>query len=199
MLRFGGDSLDESSAGPSRVALAALARLARLTRWNVIYSVSLGRFSSARAGRAAQAAQRALGGRLTAIACGNEPDDFARNGVRPGSFTETSYLRQAGSCINAVRRAVPAARIAGPDTLHVSWLARYASAEKGRVSLLTEHYYPLSDCNGPDGTPATLMSRATAAAEASMIGAAAAVARTAGVPLRISETNSASPRGPSPH
>ncbi len=192
VLRLGGDSVDKSYAGPSPAALAALASLARVTRWNVIYSVNLGRFNAGQAGRDARAAERALGDHLAAIACGNEPDEFARNGLRPASFTETGYLRQASTCISAIRRAVPAARIAGPDTSHVNWLARYASAEKGRISLLTQHYYPLSNCDGPDGTAFTLLSRTTAETEASTIRTAAAAARTAGVPLRMSETNSAS-------
>jgi hypothetical protein len=192
VLRFGGNSVDESDARPNPAALAALGELTRITRWNVIYSVSLGRFNAGQAGRDAGAAERAFGAHLIAVACGNEPDDFARNGVRPASFTEADYLRQAAACISAVRRAVPAARIAGPDTSHVRWLTRYAAAEKGRISLLTQHYYPLSDCNGPDGTAVTLFSRATVAAEARTISTAAAAARIAGVSLRMSETNSAS-------
>ncbi len=197
VLRFGGDSVDESYAGPSPAALAALARLVRVTRWNVIYSVDLGQFSAGQAGRDTGAVQQALGARLTAIACGNEPDDFARNGIRRASFTETAYLGQAGTCISAIRAGVPAAKIAGPDTSHVTWLAPYAQAEKGRISLLTQHYYPLSDCgaskhSGPSGISAALLSRATAAAEAAAIATTAAAARLAGVPLRLSETNSAS-------
>jgi hypothetical protein len=192
VLRFGGNSVDKSDTGPSPAALAAVAKLVRVTRWNVIYSVSLGRFNAGQAGRDARAVKQALGAQLSAIACGNEPDDFARNGIRAASFAEAGYLRQAAECISAVRLAVPEARIAGPDTSHVNWLARYAAAEKGQISLLTQHLYPLSDCNGPDGTTLTLLSRATAAAENRKIRTAAAAARTAGVPLRLSETNSAS-------
>ena len=193
VIRFGGNSVDASDTGPSQAALAALARLVQRTDWNVIFSVSLGQFTAERAGRDAALAQQAFGAHLIAIACGNEPDDFARNGIRPASFTESDYLQQARTCASAVRGAVPSARIAGPDTSHLTWLARYASsAFAGSISLLTQHYYPLSDCNRADGTVVTLLSRATAAAEVRVISAAAAAARTAGVPLRISETNSAS-------
>ncbi|HET7015104.1 MAG TPA: hypothetical protein VFI65_14400 [Streptosporangiaceae bacterium] len=192
VLRFGGNSVDQSSAAPSQAALAVLAKLVRQTGWNVIFSVSLGRFSAARAGQDAAEASRALGTHLTAIACGNEPDDFSRNGVRPAGFAETGYLTQARACISAIRAAVPAAGIAGPDTSHLRWLARYARAAKGSISLLTQHYYPLTDCDNADGTAFALLSRATAAAEVRRIRLAAAAARTAGVPLRISETNSAS-------
>lgn len=192
VLRFGGDSVDRSNEGPGPAALAALAKLTRVTRWSVIYSVSLGQFSAGQAGRDARAAERALGDRLAAIACGNEPDEFARNGVRRAGFTESGYLRQAAACMSVVRRVVPAGRIAGPDTSRVGWLTRYASAEKGWISLLTQHYYPLTDCGGPDGTAITLLSRATAVAEARTIRRAVTAALIAGVPLRMSETNSAS-------
>ena len=192
VLRFGGNSVDQPGTAPSPAALAALARLVRLTRWNVIFSVSLGQFSAAQATRDAAEASQALGPALTAIACGNEPDDFAGNGVRPASFTEAGYLSQAQTCIQAVRAAVPNVGIAGPDTSHAGWLARYASAERSEISLLTQHYYPLSDCHGRSGTAATLLSRATARAAVHRISAAAAAAHAQGVPLRISETNSAS-------
>lgn len=192
IIRLGGNSVDASYAGPSQTALAALAKLVKSTSWNVIFSVSLGHFTAERASRDAAEASRALGTRLLALACGNEPDDFAGNGIRAASFTETDYLRQARTCINAVRSAVPDAKIAGPDTSHLTWLARYASAEAGTISLLTQHYYPLSDCDLWDGTAVALLSRTTAAAEVATISTAAAAARTTGVPLRISETNSAS-------
>jgi len=192
VLRFGGDSVDESFAGPAPAALAALAALVRRTGWNVIYSVDLGQFNAPQADGDVEAAEQALGDHLIAIACGNEPDDFARNGVRPASFTETSYLQQAQTCISAIRGAAPSAPISGPDTSHVNWLGRYASAERGRISLLTQHYYPLTNCDGPHGNVFRLLSRATAAAEARTIRTAAAAARIAGVPLRMSETNSAS-------
>ncbi|HXS67107.1 MAG TPA: glycosyl hydrolase family 79 C-terminal domain-containing protein [Streptosporangiaceae bacterium] len=192
VLRFGGNSVDQSSAGPNQAALAALAKLVRQAGWNVIFSVSLGRFTAARAGRDAAEASRAFGAHLTAIACGNEPDDFSGNGVRPASFTEPDFLTQAQACISAIRAAVPDARIAGPDTSHLGWLTSYARAEKTSISLLTQHYYPLSDCDDAHGTALALLSRATAAAQARRISLAAAAARTAGVPLRVSETNSAS-------
>ena len=164
VLRFGGNSVDHSYDGPSQAALAALADLVRSTRWNVIFSVDLGQFSADQAGRVAAAAEQAFGARLTAIACGNEPDDFAGS-VRSDNFTEADYFTQARACFDAVRAAVPTARIAGPDTAHLRWLGQYASAAKGTISLLTQHYYPLSDC-GSGGTAAALLSRATAGAEA---------------------------------
>jgi len=191
VLRFGGASVDRSYVGASRSALAGLARLVRATGWHVNYSVNLGHFNAGRVTKDARNVARALGRYLTAIACGNEPDDYAHHGLRSASYTETDYLKEARVCIDAVRTGAPTARIAGPDTFHVSWLPSYAAADKGTISFLAEHYYPLNDCNGPTGTAATLLSRAMAAKEASIIGEAAAAARIAGVPLLMTETNSA--------
>jgi hypothetical protein len=192
VLRFGGASVDRSYPGATKTALAGLARLVRATGWHVIYTVNLGRFNASRVASDARAVAAALGGHLTAIACGNEPDIYARHGIRSASYTETDYLREARACIHAVWTGVPTARISGPNTFHLSWLPRYAAAEKRTISLLAEHYYPLTDCHGPNGTAATLLSRAKAAIEASTIGAADAAARTTRVPLQMAETNSAS-------
>jgi hypothetical protein len=194
ILRFGGNSVDLTYTGASPAALAGLDRLVRATDWQVMYSVNLGHFNAGRVSRDARAVAGALGGYLTSIACGNEPDDYAghgisgHSGIRSPAYTETDYLKEAQACIRAVRTGAPAAPISGPDTAHVSWLPQYAAVEKGTISLLTVHYYPLSACHGP-GTAAALLSRATAAGEASAVSAAAA--HTAGVSLRMSETNSA--------
>jgi hypothetical protein len=190
-LRFGGNSVDRSYLGVGPFALAGLARLVRATGWHVIYSVNLGNFSAGRVTADARAVGRALRGRLTAIACGNEPDHYARGGIRPSSYTETDYLAEASTCIQAVHKGAPRARISGPNTFHLTWLPQYAAAEKGTISQLAEQYYPLNDCHGPNGNAAKLLSRATAATEAQVISTAAASARTAGVPLQMTETNTA--------
>jgi hypothetical protein len=195
VLRFGGNSVDQAYAGAKPSALAGLARLVRATDWNVIYSENLGHFDAARVTSDARAVARALGGHLTAIACGNEPGGYVHQNLRPVGYTEADYLRQAKACIAAVRKGAPNARVSGPDTFSVSWLPPYVKAEKGTISLLAEHYYPLANRGGPYGTAATLLSRPTATAEASTINAAVAAARSARLPLQISETNSASGGG----
>jgi hypothetical protein len=190
-LRFGGNSVDRSYSGIKPFALAGLTRLVRATGWHVIYSVNLGNFNSAQVTADARAVGRALRGHLTAIACGNEPDHFVKAGLRPSSYTETDYLQEATACIEAVHNGAPHAHISGPNTFHLTWLPQYAAAEKGTISQLAEQYYPLNNCNGPNGNAAKLLSRATAAAEAQVISTAAASARTAGVPLQMTETNTA--------
>ena len=192
VLRFGGNTVDRASYhGASPAGLKGLARLVRATDWHVIYSVNLGHFSAAKVTSDAKAVAAALGGHLTAIACGNEPDGYVQNGIRPSNYTEADYLKEAAACIKAVHQGAKAVRISGPDTYTTGWLPAYAAAEKGTISLLAEHYYPLNNCHGPSGTAATLLSAATAAKEAATIATAEASAHHAGVPLRISEANSA--------
>jgi hypothetical protein len=190
-LRFGGSSVDRIFTRATPAALSGLRRLVNATGWHVIYSEDLGHFDAAQVTSDAKAAAAALGGKLTSIACGNEPDNFAATGLRPASYTEADYLTEANACIKAIRAGAPHAQISGPDTINVSWLPAYATAEKGTISLLTEHYYPLSNCGKVKGTALDLLSRATAATEAATVSKAKAAASIAGVPLQMTETNSA--------
>lgn len=192
VLRFGGNSVDRTYTGASPQALDGLRRLSDATGWRVLYSVNLGHFDAAAVTADAKAVSAALGHRVLAVACGNEPNVYGRNGHRPAGYGVQDYLADANACIAAVHRGAPGVPIAGPDTIGLSWLPSYASAERGRISLLDQHYYPLSNCKGPSGTATDLLSRTKAASEAQTVDSAAADARTAGVPLRLTETNSAS-------
>ena len=195
VLRFGGVTVDEGYAGATKAALAGLTRLTDKTGWNVIYTVDLGKFSAAGVTRDAKAVTAALGSHLNSIACGNEPDGYTKHGIRAKTYTEAKYLTQATACMKAVHAGAKKAKIAGPDTYHLDWLPPYAAAEKGKVSLLTEHYYPLTNCSKHNRTADVLLSRQTAATEATTISTAAVSAKAAGAPLRITETNSASCSG----
>jgi hypothetical protein len=192
VLRFGGISVDEAYQGATTSALDGLGRLVRATDWQVIYTENLGQFATEKITADARAVAAALGSYLETIACGNEPDGYVKNSLRSPGYSEADYLTQAQACIRAVRAGDPGARVSGPDVFKIGWLPRYASAEKGTISLLAYHYYPLSDCGPVQGTAVNLLSRATAQNEAARISAATAAAAIAGVPLRITETNSAS-------
>jgi hypothetical protein len=194
-LRFGGASVDDNYPGASKSALAGLSRLVRATGWNVIYSVNLGQFNAAKVTADSHAVATALGPYLADLACGNEPDDYVNHHVRPASYTEADYLVEAKTCIKAVRAGAPKVPIAGPDTFKLPWLPSYAAAEKGTISLLAHHYYPFSNCRKKNVTATDLLSRATATVEAATLATAEAAARTAGVPFRLDETNSASCSG----
>lgn len=195
VMRFGGNSVDRSFTGITPSALAGLARLAKASGWTVLYSENMGEFNAARVTADVKAVSAALGSSLSAFACGNEPDLYSGNGIRPKAYSESDYLRQETSCFNAIRAGAPNAALEGPDTAGApKWLAKYAAQEAGTISWLGAHYYPLG-CGLQGKTPAelapTLLSPGLAAKEAANFKHEAADAKVAKAQLRVSETNSA--------
>jgi hypothetical protein len=192
VMRFGGNSVDTSFTGITPSALAGLARLAKATGWTVLYSENLGHFKAGTVTSDAHQVSAALGRRLAAFACGNEPDLFPNVGLRSSSYPESDYLAQAARCLTAIRAGAPNAPIEGPDTSGTGWLAGYAATEAGRLRWLGQHYYPMG-CGLGGLTPAAfdqaMLSAAQTAKEATFFSAAARTAAGAG--LRMSETNTA--------
>ncbi|MFB7629527.1 hypothetical protein ACFC0M_01055 [Streptomyces sp. NPDC056149] len=194
VIRLGGNTVDEGYRAATPAGLAGLDRLTRAVKWKVLYSENLGHFDRTTVTQDARSVSTVLGDRLTAIACGNEPDYYFRQ-LRPPTYSLHDYVPEANQCLAAVRAGAPAAQQAGPDTAGGAWLPDYAAAERGKVGLLTRHYYPLSRCSDKNATAAELLSRGVAQKEAATIASAAQSAGKAGVSLRISETNSASCSG----
>lgn len=195
VLRFGGYSVDTSYTGISPSALQGLVRLTDASGWSVLYSENLGKFDAASVTADASAVSAALGPKLVALACGNEPDRFMYNGIRPAGYNASFYVYQANACLQAVRAGAPGVPLEGPDMAYApDWTAEYASREAGAVSMFGLHYYPLG-CAQSSQNPADLvgkmLSPELAGEEASVLDSYAAYARTAGAPLILSETNSA--------
>jgi hypothetical protein len=98
---------------------------------------------------------------LYGVACGNEPDDFAGR-ERPASYTEQTYLTtDLPACYSVLRAAAPDTLFTGPNTFHTDWLLPYATAEKGVVQNLEEHFYPMTNCHSGQNSPVTLISTST--------------------------------------
>jgi hypothetical protein len=194
VLRFGGNTVDTTYTGIEPGPLAGLARLATASGWKVLYSEDLGNYNAAQVTSDAQRVSKALGASLLAFACGNEPDLYSGNGLRPSSYTESDYLSQATACLDAIRAGAPKVPLEGPDTSDRAWLGRYASAEAGKIAWLGQHYYPLL-CNLGGLTPAVfatkMLSPAQAARQATFFIGASAAAKVAHAPLLVSETNTA--------
>jgi hypothetical protein len=195
IMRFGGDTADTSYADTTPRVLDGLDRLAKASGWSVLFTENLAHFNAARATADAKALNAALGSKLFAIACGNEPDVYAYDRVRPAGYTVGNYLAQVNTCYRAIRKGLPHAPIEGPDAAwSARWLDQYAATGGRTVRSLGQHYYPLG-CAKPDPDPATylpiLLSPSLAATEAAKLARYDAAARKAGVPLMITETNSA--------
>jgi hypothetical protein len=198
VMRFGGNSVDRATfTGATASALAGLSRLAAASGWTVLYSENLGTFGPGTASAVTADARNvsaALGSQLSAIACGNEPDLYHHNGIRPASYSEGDYLKEAASCLAAIRAGAPAAGLAGPDTAGAGWLPGYAAREAGKAGWLDQHYYPMG-CGLQGRTPAQfddkLLSSGLRMTEAAFFDSAARAAKTAHAKLRMSETNTA--------
>lgn len=195
VLRFGGNSADTSFAGISPSALRNLAAVATASGWSVLYTENEGSYDAARVTADAGAVSTALGDKLFAFACGNEPDAYRHNGLRPRDYSLAGYLDQATACLRAVRSAAPQAALEGPDTAgNRQWFSAYAAREASTVSWLGQHYYPMG-CARPGDRPAALvtamLSPGLAAAEAKGLAWYVAAAKSAGEALLITETNSA--------
>lgn len=195
VLRFGGNSADTSFTGTSLSELRGLVALANASGWSVLYTENLGKFDAARVTADASSVSSALGGKLFAFACGNEPDAYPHNGLRPHDYSVSDYLGQTAACIQAIQRAASYAPLEGPDTAgNREWFSAYATQEAGTIGWLGQHYYPMG-CASPGERPANLLtalfSSSLAATEAKTLAWYVATARAAGKPLLITETNSA--------
>jgi hypothetical protein len=203
-LRFGGNSVDRvaawtaDSAAPlpawahSRVTAADLARLGALaatTGWKVDLGLTLGHPYPAAAADEAAAAVRLIGTGLGTVQVGNEPD-LLRN-VRPG-YTGAAYRADVASYRESMAAVAPGAAISGPDTALAARLASYGADEGAAVVFLTQHFYPLTRCDGRRPTITQLLSASTLATEARFAATTVAASRTLGLPVRLDETNSAS-------
>jgi hypothetical protein len=194
-MRFGGNSVDTAFTGVTPTALAGLVSLVSAANWPVLYSEDLGHFNAQQATADAQAVSAALGSRLLAIGCGNEPDEYSGDGLRPRHYTLAQYLSDVTACYQAIRAGAPGVPLEGPDTGNFRlFLPGYVGAESHTIGFIGQHYYPLG-CTAPVTDPAgwagTLLSPGLAAAEGARLASAAALARSAHLPLLVTETNSA--------
>ena len=190
-LRFGGNSVDRTYAKATPAALQGLVRLADATGWRYVYSTNFAHYNAANTTADAAAVRTALGGRLKSLVCGNEPDLYVNNGYRPAGYSSSAYVTEVNGCLNVLRAQAPGVALSGPDTAGPGWLANYASLERGRVTLLNDHHYPLSNCNGPNGTATGLIAASKRTSEAGLIASAATSARNNSMQLIMSEVNSA--------
>jgi hypothetical protein len=195
VIRFGGNSVDRTYSTATPAALSGLVRLADATGYTYVYSTNLAHYNAANTGADAAAVNAALGTRLKSFACGNEPDLYVNNAYRPAGYGSSQYVSDANACINNVRGRVPGLRISGPDTAGPGWLNSYASAERGRTNILATHHYPLSNCGGVNGTATGLIAASKRSSEAGLVASAAATASSNGMPLIMSEVNSAACSG----
>jgi hypothetical protein len=168
--------------------LDRLASFLRATNWKTELAVNLGHLDAASITSEASYAASALGHQLQDLECGNEPNDYATNGLRDSSYAYTQYKADFEACANAIQGRAP---IAGPDTTG-AFITSFAPDEYSRINMITQHLYALSNCGSTKGTATDLLSADTESKELSKISSRLAAANAQHLPLRIDETNSAS-------
>jgi hypothetical protein len=208
LLRFGGVSADTEVAWtdartplPSWSSKAldvgefrALRKLAARSGWHVLLTIGLAHYDPRAAAREAAAAKHALGRWLTGVELGNEPDAYARHGLRSEPWTFSRYDLQVAAYRRAIHRVSPGLAIVGPDVsgslIFESW--GRGAALHDRPALLTGHHYPLGCHTVPAPSVERLLSLSIRGAEDASLHRYMAVSRRGALRFRLDEANSVS-------
>ena len=199
VIRIGGNSADETfwtstgqkppSWSEGTITPATLTDLATAisgTGWKVVLAVNLKQFSTSRAADEAKYAEQILGSSLAAIEIGNEPNYYYTS--------DATYFSNFESYAAAIEKAVPGIGLAGPDAgrNEPAFVSTFAQDEAANpdITMLTDHEYPLSDCNGATNTIADLLSTSSVTAEQAAADSVVTAAVTDKVPGLMDETNS---------
>jgi len=172
----------------NRMAVAADAR--------ILLTADLGHFDPTRAGDLARNAANILGDRLLGITVGNEPNGYYVEGnqyltLRANGWNDAQYLEQFEAYSSEITRVAPSVKLVGPGAYNINWLKSYAAGHSESVGALSYHNYPMFGCGGPadpdSPTIAHTMSRERADKNRNFVGNVAAVAKSAGLPLWLTE------------
>ena len=150
-------------------------------------------------------------GSIIGYAIGNEPDLYTRAAwtsiLRGSSFyierlppveTPRRLILDYDKFARAVSRATPGVPLMGVALAHpytnLKWDADLVARANPKLRAITIHRYPYSECSAPGTatypTVQKLLSEAATAGDAARIKPTVALARRAGLPVRLSELNS---------
>jgi len=220
-LRIGGDTADQAWWDPhgrpsppavlqniTPTTLEAIGRLARALRGPVTLDVNLPLADPGNARALVEAAGRHLpAGALDTVEIGNEPDLYTRGRVFrvPGHvhlrlrkrvrYDPALYRRDLLPYLTVLSQRPRRARrlaIAGFAT-HAWWpsLPGTIDAAHGEVGALSAHLYALARCSGSAPSASWLLSSAASRGRVATLAPLVAIARRHGLPVRVTELNSA--------
>ncbi|HWD65219.1 MAG TPA: glycosyl hydrolase family 79 C-terminal domain-containing protein [Solirubrobacteraceae bacterium] len=199
---------------PDLAWLKTLARLTRASHLRVLVDLNLVARSPSMAAALAKSLAHYMPARsIAGLEVGNEPDIGHRQVANPlappgetvphtpkgwDQYTSSQYLSLFRSYAKAVHASAPSLRMVGPEVFfagkNVSWAQQLVNAERSRLSMLTVHRYPLSACAsstaGDYATIARVLGQNASGGMANELVKAVRVAKSAGLPLRLSEFNS---------
>jgi hypothetical protein len=161
------------------------------TGWRLIYGLNLARGTPQAAADEAAFVVKTMGDKLVALQFGNEPDLFHYHAdpANNSAWTFQEYAEKWLQFEKAVRARLPHVPLAGPDAAYrMDWVTQFADQMRGKVQLLTGHYYIGGPPSNPDMNIAALMTPPRHLLEE--IPQTMAAAKVAGVPYRMAEGNS---------
>jgi hypothetical protein len=208
VLRFGGVSADTqvawTDAATPRPAWAAsvleagelgeLGSLAAESGWHVVLTIGLAHYEPEAAAREAAAAKAALGGWLSGIELGNEPNSFGNHGLRSEPWTFVQYDPEVTAYRSAIEAAAPGIPLDGPDVSGSSAFEEWGVGEvvNQRPAELTGHHYPLGCEQIPAPSIGRLLSPLIRRKEGGSLSRYMSIARASDLPFRLDETNTVS-------
>ena len=177
----------------------------------VILDLNLITGTSATAAGWARNAQKTMPpGSIIGYEIGNEPDLYSQSfwlnatdsdrfddKVLPAAITPSSYVQDYKSYARAISRVAPGVPLYAPavaSTTALSWIAALLDSSHPGLRVVSAHRYPYSGCAFP-GSPAfptieRILSENASAGMAASVQPAVALARKAGLPMRLTEINS---------
>jgi hypothetical protein len=137
----------------------SLASVVQQTGSKVILNVNAEAHAPQMASDFIQDAEQTLpAGSLSAVAIGNEPDDYnnpiipvARNAAWARGLTPATFASIFGNYARALHRTVGSIPLAGPESTggESNWTSTLLQHDSGQVGLVTSHIYPLNACATP--------------------------------------------------
>jgi hypothetical protein len=130
---------------------------------------------------------------LLSFELGNEPDLYYKNGDRPSNYTYTDFLAEFNAFYDTIQQKVPNPPISGPTSANsqTTWTIPFATAEQGKINLLTQHYYVAgANTASVPNQIITLLSPSKYQTVSSYAQELSAAAASVHIPFRMSETNS---------
>ena len=171
------------------LAIRNLRDFTDITGWKLIYGLNMGTDSPETVAEMAGYVAKTMGEKLIAFQLCNEPDLFYRNGLRASGYDFAAFAAEWQRFFRAVRKRVPDAQFAGPDTAsNTKWLAPFAVRFRNELLFLSQHYY----AEGPPTDPSMTIERLLAPNPSLEVEfrAMARTRRDTGLPFRMTETNS---------
>lgn len=181
---------DHRDGAITPAGLATLRDFCEATGWRVIYGLDCCAGGPERARDEGAHVAVALGDKLLAFQVANEADFFRKyrtSDQAPADFD--LYASDYFAFSDAVRQAVPHAPFGGPDTaVNMDWVATYASRMGKDATLLSSHFYAMGPGTDPSQNAELLLSGKSRLKD--LMTRAQAATAVAGVPFRLTETNS---------